>query len=217
MSCCSYWFPAVATPWHAVQPPCQLAVALLVSRRGAKMSPWSSLGRTSNNGRALRRRCAQIRGALRTRLTQMRADDFESPLTTRRDCETMNDLGKRLPSRGRFNCNESGETQRECKSTPICVARVSGRICAHLRRSAVPSFVHRDALRIRLEMPLYRSAGLNKNGNARSASPSINKGSCFSIEHGPGGSCGPSVQIRLRAVLLLLRWFPAVALVPRGR
>ena len=155
-----FWFHAASRRVHAVQPPWSMSCCLswfpAVGRRCHRGLVKPEDQQTERHFDADARRCGARCARARRRYTQM---TLKVPPATGRDCETKTDLGKRLPSRGRFNCNESGETQRECKSTPICVARVSGRICAHLRRSAVPSLCTAMPLRIRLETPLYRSAG----------------------------------------------------------
>ena len=78
--------------------------------------------------RHFERRCAQMAGHAARAPTQINADDLESP-ARHEPGFFENCLGRlRLPEVVHI-FKESGVSQRECKSTPICVARVSGRIC----------------------------------------------------------------------------------------
>ena len=83
--CCFSWFHAASRRVHAVQPPWSLRSCLswfpAVERRRHRGLRWAEeQQRKSNNGTTLRRRCAQMRGALRAGPTQIHADDFEKPV-----------------------------------------------------------------------------------------------------------------------------------------
>jgi hypothetical protein len=136
-------------PRLAVFTPCNAVVnqlPLQVSRRKARCRRGLRCGPKSNNGKTLRRRCAQMRGALRACPTQIHADDFESRFlheparrgpTSGSDCLPRSFFIPTSPVRRRVNASLH-------PSASPASAGVSARICVEVvfRGSVV---VHRDA------------------------------------------------------------------------